>query len=109
MVKHQVARFQVWLVELNPTRGREINKTRPCIVISPNEMVALSTVLVAPMTTKGFKFPCRVECDFDGKKGLILLDQIRAVDKLRLVKNLGIIDNNTQVKLCECLQEMFSY
>ncbi len=109
MVKSQIIRFHVWLVELSPTKGREINKTRPCIVISPNEMAALSTVLVAPMTTKGFEFPCRVECDFDGKKGLILLDQIRAVDKSRLVKNLGIIDSNTQIKLCECLQELFSY
>ena len=109
MVKSQIVRFHVWLVELSPTKGREINKTRPCIVISPNEMEALSTVLVAPMTTKGFEFPCRVECDFGGKKGLILLDQIRAVDKSRLVKNLGIIDSNTQIKLCECLQELFSY
>jgi mRNA interferase MazF len=109
MVRHQVARFEVWLVELSPTKGREINKKRPCIVISPNEMAALSTVLVAPMTTKGFEFPCRVECEFEGKKGLILLDQIRAVDKSRLVKNLGVIDNNTQVKLCGCLQELFLY
>ncbi len=109
MVKSQIVRFHVWLVELSPTKGREINKTRPCIVISPNEMTALSTVLVAPMTTKGFEFPCRVECDFGGKNGLILLDQIRAVDKSRLVKNLGIIDSNTQIKLCECLQELFSY
>ena len=109
MVKSQIVRFHVWLVELSPTKGREINKTRPCIVISPNEMAALSTVLVAPMTTKGFEFPCRVECDFGGKNGLILLGQIRAVDKSRLVKNLGIIDSNTQIKLCECLQELFSY
>ena len=109
MVKSQIIRFHVWLVELSPTKGREINKTRPCIVISPNEMIALSTVLVAPMTTKGFEFPCRVECNFGGKNGLILLDQIRAVDKSRLVKNLGIIDSNTQIKLCECLQELFSY
>jgi len=109
MVSRQVGRFEVWLVELSPTKGREINKTRPCVVISPNEMAALSTVLIAPMTTKGFEFPCRVECEFEGKKGLILLDQIRAVDKSRLVKNLGVIGNNTQVKLCGCLQELFSY
>ena len=109
MVISEVTRFQVCLVELNPTKGREINKTRPCIVISPNEMAALSTVLVAPMTTKGFEFPCRVECNFGGKKGLILLDQIRAVDKSRLVKRLGVIDDRTQVELCKCLQELFSY
>lgn len=69
-----IQRFEIWLVSLNPTKGREINKTRPCVVISPNEMSALSTVIVALMTTKGFKYPCRVECEFTGKKGLILLD-----------------------------------
>ena len=104
-----VARFQVWLVTLNPTQGKEINKTRPCVVISPNELSALSTVLVAPMTTKGFDFPCRIRCDFKGKNGLILLDQIRAVDKIRLVKKLGAIDENTQVELCSALQELFAY
>jgi mRNA interferase MazF len=104
-----VIRFQVWLVSLNPTKGREINKTRPCVVISPNEMMALSTVLVAPMTTKGFDFPCRIKCKFKNKNGLILLDQIRAVDKTRLVKELGSIDENTQIELCNALQELFAY
>ncbi len=104
-----IARFQVWLVALNPTKGKEINKTRPCLIISPNEMITLSTVLFAPMTTQGIEFPCRVECEFKGKKRLILLDQIRAIDKSRLVKNLGVIDDKTQVKLCECLQELFAY
>ena len=104
-----VTRFQVWLVSLNPTKGREINKTRPCVVISPNEMAALSTVLVAPMTTKGFDFPCRITCKFKGKNGLILLDQIRAVDKTRFIKKLGSIDSNTQVELCNALQELFAY
>lgn len=102
-------RFDVWLVNLNPTKGREINKTRPCVVISPNEMSALSTVLMAPMTTKGFEFPCRVSCDFKGKRGLILLDQIRAVDKSRLMKRLGTVSAETQQELCACLQEMFEY
>lgn len=102
-------RFDVWLVDLNPTRGREINKTRPCVVISPDEMSALSTVLMAPMTTKGFVFPCRIECQFKGKTGLILLDQIRVIDKSRLVKKLGMISTNTQKKLCACLQELFAY
>ncbi|HED14726.1 MAG TPA: type II toxin-antitoxin system PemK/MazF family toxin [Gammaproteobacteria bacterium] len=104
-----VKRFDVWLVDLNPTKGREINKTRPCVVISPNEMSTLSTVLMAPMTTKGFEFPCRIKCRFKGKNGLILLDQIRAVDKSRLVKRLGTIGTKTQVDLCSCLQEMFEY
>ncbi len=102
-------RFEVWLVDLNPTKGREINKTRPCVVISPNEMSALSTVLMAPMTTKGFEFPCRVPCKFKEKSGLILLDQIRAVDKSRLVKKLGAVSTKTQKELCSCLKEMFEY
>ena len=104
-----VKRFDVWLVDLNPTKGREINKTRPCVVISPNEMSALSTVLMAPMTTKGFEFPCRIKCRFKGKSGLILLDQIRAIDKSRLVKKLGTISAKTQMELCSCLQEMFEH
>ena len=107
MVK--VRRFDIWLVDLNPTKGREINKTRPCVVLSPNEMSALSTVLMAPMTTKGFEFPCRIACRFKGKKGLILLDQIRAIDKSRLVKKLGVVSRKTQVELCSGLQEMFEY
>ena len=105
----QISRFQVWLVALNPTKGREINKTRPCLIISPDEMQALSTVLVAPMTTKGFDFPCRVACHFKDKSGLILLDQIRAVDKSRLIKKLGTIDKNIQPHICETLQELFAY
>ena len=104
-----VTRFQVWLVSLNPTKGKEINKTRPCVVISPNEMSALSTVLVAPMTTKGFDFPCRIKCKFKNKNGLILLDQVRAIDKSRLVKNLGSINEKNQVELCNTLQELFAY
>lgn len=107
MVK--TSRFEVWLVALNPTKGREINKTRPCIIISPDEMTSLSTVLVAPMTTKGFEFPFRIECTFKDKKGLILLDQTRAVDKSRLVKKLGVIEKNTQIIICDCLQEMYAY
>jgi len=102
-----VKRFDVWLVGLNPTKGREINKTRPCIVISPNEMSALSTVIMAPMTSKGFEFPCRIKCRFKGKSGLILLDQIRAVDKSRLIKPLGTISAKVQLEICSCLQEMF--
>ena len=104
-----ISRFQIWLVSLNPTKGKEIIKTRPCVVISPNEMSALSTVLVAPMTTKGFDFPCRLAYNFKGKNGLILLDQIRTVDKTRLVKKLGAIDKDTQVELCKTLQELFAY
>ncbi|MDV6348191.1 type II toxin-antitoxin system PemK/MazF family toxin [Nitrosomonas sp. Is35] len=105
----KVSRFQVWLVQLDPTQGSEINKTRPCVVISPDELSALSTMLMAPMTSRGFEFPCRVACSFKKKQGLILLDQIRAVDKTRLVSKLGVIDEATQIELCQRLQEMFAY
>ena len=109
MVKNNISRFDVWLVQLNPTKGKEINKTRPCIVISPNEISALSTVIVAPMTTKGFDFPCRISCKFKSKDGLLLLDQIRAVDKTRLVKKLGVIDKKIQKSICVTMQELFAY
>ena len=105
----KILRFQVWLVQLDPTQGSEINKTRPCVVISPDELSALSTALMAPMTTTGFEFPCRVACTFKGKHALILLDQIRAVDKTRLVSKLGVIDETTQVELCLRLQELFAF
>jgi len=104
-----IKRFEVWLVDLNPTRGKEINKTRPCVVVSPNEMAALSTVLMAPMTTKGFEFPSRIICKFKNKKGLILLDQMRAIDKSRLIKKLGTISEKTKTEVCSILQEMFAY
>lgn len=102
-------RFQVWFVQLDPTPGREINKTRPCVIVSPDEMSALSTVIVAPMTTKGFDFPCRVSCTFQNEQGLILLDQMRAVDKVRLTKKLGSLSKETQEEICNCLQEMFNF
>jgi mRNA interferase MazF len=103
-----VNRFDIWLVSLNPTQGKEINKTRPCVVVSPDELSPLATVLIAPMTSQGFALPCRVSCTFMEKEGLILLDQIRAVDKSRLVKKLGVIDEMTQTQLCETLQALFA-
>ena len=105
----EVKRFEVYLVNLDPTVGREIKKTRPCLVISPDEMNHfISTVIVAPMTTKSRKYPTRVICKFKGKSGEIVLDQIRTVDKQRLVKKLGSIDPGTQHKTLSVLQEMFS-
>ena len=105
----KIIRFQVWRVQLNPVQGKEIKKTRPCVIVSPDEMSSLSTVIVAPMTKKGFDYPCRVKCLFNGKNGRILLDQIRAVDKSRLIKYLGDLDDSIQVELCLRLQEMFAY
>src|SRR3972149_4488757 len=87
-----VKRFEVYLINLDPTVGREIQKTRPCLVVSPDEMNRyISTVIIAPMTTKGRDSPSRVNCRFQGKDGQIVLDQLRTVDKARLVKRLGKI------------------
>ena len=104
-----VNRFDVYLINLDPTVGHEIKKTRPCLIISPDEMNHyISTVIVAPMTTKGRKYPSRITCSFQGKKGQIILDQIRTVDKVRLVKQLGTISKNAQEKTLKTLQEMFA-
>ena len=109
MVKPEVHRFDIWSVQLDPTQGSEIKKTRPCVVISPDEMSSLKTAIVAPMTSTGFNFPTRIPCSFQGKKGLILLDQIRAVDKSRLTKKLGVISKSAQVRTINCLQELFAF
>jgi mRNA interferase MazF len=102
-------RFEVYLVNLDPTVGSEIKKTRPCLIVSPNEMNRhIATVIVAPMTTKGTGYPTRVACQFEGKEGQIVLDQLRTVDKKRLVKRLGQIDRQTQHKVLETLAEMFA-
>jgi mRNA interferase MazF len=88
-----VKRFEVYLITLDPTVGDEIQKTRPCLVISPNEMNRyISTVMIAPMTTKGRVYPSRVTCRFQAKEGQIVLDQIRTVDKTRLIKRLGQLE-----------------
>lgn len=102
-------RFDVWLVPLDPIIGREIKKTRPCIIISPDEISQLSTLIIAPLTSKGFGYPTRVKCQFQNKSGLILLDQLRSVDKKHLVKKLGALDVQTQQKICTSLQEMFAF
>ena len=104
-----VTRFDVFLVVLDPTVGSEIQKTRPCVVISPDEMnLHLATAIIAPMTTKGKLYPSRVPVHFEGKDGLIILDQIRTVDKTRLVRKLGSIDSEEQKAVLSILVEMFS-
>ena len=106
MVTH---RFDVFLISLDPTRGSEIRKTRPCLIISPDEMNDhIRTVIVAPMTTKGRLYPSRVPCTFQGKRGQVVLDQIRTVDKTRLVRRLGIISVTVRQKVLDALQEMFA-
>ena len=102
-------RFDVFLVNLDPTVGSEIQKTRPCVVISPDEMNRyISTVIVAPMTTKGGAYPTWVICQFQGKAGQIVLDQIRTIDKTRLVKKLGQIGLDQQRAVLDTLAEMFA-
>ena len=104
-----VTRFDVFLISLDPTRGSEIRKTRPCLVISPDEMNGnIRTVIVAPMTTKRKDYPTRVLCTFKGKSGQIVLDQIRTVDKTRLIRRLGRISPVTQRNVLVLLQELFA-
>jgi mRNA interferase MazF len=104
-----VKRFEIYLVNLNPTIGVEIQKRRPCLIISPNEMnFNVKTAIIAPMTTKVREFPTRITCQFEGKSGFIVLDQIRAVDKVRLIKKLGEIDGETSLEVLEKLQEIFA-
>lgn len=103
-------RFDVYLVNLDPTIGSEIRKSRPCLIISPDEMNRhISTVIVAPMTTKGRKnYPTRVLCSFKGKDGQVVLDQIRTIDKARLIQRLGKIAATTQKEVLTVLAEIFA-
>ena len=102
-------RGEIWLVNLDPTVGSEIRKTRPCVVLSPAEMHEhLRTVIVAPMTTKGRAAPFRINMTHGGRKGLILLDQMRAVDKIRLAKKLGAVSAKTLTSALSTLQEVFT-
>lgn len=104
-----VRRFEIYWVNLDPTVGSEIRKTRPCLIISPDEMNRhIGTVIIAPMTTKGKNYPTRVECEFEGKSGEIVLDQLRTVDKKRLVKKAGRINKETQELVLLALAEMFA-
>jgi mRNA interferase MazF len=104
-----ISRFEVHLVALAPTVGRAIRKTRPCLVVSPDEMNHnIRTSIVAPMTTKGRGYPTRVSCRFGGKTSQIVLDRIRTVDQARLVKKLGRIDAPTAERVLGVLQEMFA-
>ncbi|MEY5028174.1 MAG: mRNA interferase PemK [Pseudomonadota bacterium] len=104
-----VKRGEIWLINLDPTVGSEIRKTRPCVVVSPVEMNEhLRTVIVAPMTSQGFDAPFRPALTFQGTNGRILLDQIRTVDKARLVKKLGTLSAQTHQKVLKTLQELFA-
>jgi mRNA interferase MazF len=102
-------RFDVYLVALDPTFGSEIQKTRPCVVVSPDEMNrAIATLIVAPMTTRGRPYPTRVACRFEGKDGQIVLDQLRTVDKRRLLNHLGKLASDEQEEVLDVLAAMFA-
>ena len=102
-----INQYDVYLVELDPTKGDEIQKTRPCLIISPNEMNHnIGTVIIAPMTTKSNHYPTRVELKFLRKKGWIVLDQIRTIDKQRVIKKIGKIENKEITKVKEIIKEM---
>ena len=104
-----IHRGEVFLVDLNPARGGEIRKTRPCVVVSPDELNAhLRTFIVAPLTTGGHPYPYRVSCRFGGKSGHVVLDQIRAVDQERLVRRLGRLPPAAVGRALAVLQEMFT-
>lgn len=104
-----IKRFDIFLINLDPTIGSEIRKTRPCVVVSPDEMNRhINTVIIAPMTTRGTSYPTRVACRFKSKQGQIVLDQIRTVDKTSLVRKLGKFVGETQTRVLSILEEMFS-
>lgn len=104
-----IRRFDIFLVNLDPTIGREIQKTRPCVIISPDEMNRyIGTVIVAPMTMKGRSYPTRIPCHFQNKDGQIVLDQIRTVDKIQLVKHLGQISPQEQKAVLDTLAVLFA-
>jgi len=105
-----VNRFDVHLINLDPTVGSEIQKTRPCVIISPDEMNRhIRTVTVAPLTAAGKAYPTRIPCEFKKKKGQIVLDQIWTIDKKRLIKNLGTLGAETQFKVISVLQRLFAF
>ena len=109
MVRSIVSRGEIWLINLDPTKGSEIKKTRPCLIVSPQEMnVYLHTVIIAPMTTKARAAEFRVPITHDKKQGLILLDQIRTIDKTRLVKKIGSSSPKTLQASLRILQEAFA-
>lgn len=109
MVDRPVQRGDVYLVELEPTRGREIRKTRPCLVVSPDELNSYwQTLIVAPMTSGGHPYPFRVACRFERRRGHIVLDQIRSVDRERLQRRLGTLPPAVVSQALATLQEMFA-
>ena len=108
MVEELMKRFDVWLVMKKPDNSRVVDNLGLCTIVAPDELKDLPSILVAPMTTLSESLPSRIECRFDDAKGYIMVDQLRAIDKFCFIKKLGELDSETQVKLCDCLQEFFA-
>ena len=109
MKREDVRRGDVFLVSLDPARGGEIQKVRPCVIVSPDELNSyLRTFIVAPLTTGGHPYPFRVPCRFEGRSGYVVIDQIRTVDRERLVRRLGKLSTSTLGRVLAILQEMFT-
>ena len=109
MIVEHGSRGDIYLVALNPTRGSEIRKTRPCVIVSPDELnLHLRTLIVAPLTIGGHQYPFRVRCTFDGKDGYVVADQLRVIDRERLVKPLGRLSETSLHELLRVLQAMFA-
>ncbi len=105
-----VERFDVYLVNLDPTIGSEIQKIRPCLVISPDEMNRnIRTVIIAPMTSAQKEYPTRVSCTFRKKQGQIVLDQLRTIDKTRLIQKVGTVDSKAKLEVISVLQRLFTF
>lgn len=105
-----VKRFEVWNVELNPTKGSEINKILPCLIVSPNEVNKfLNTVIIVPLTRTIKPYPTRQNCQFKGQDGQLVIDQIRCIDKSRLISKLGAMDVKTSKDACSLIIETFKY
>ncbi len=105
-----IRRFEVWLINLDPTIGKEIKKTRPCLIISPDEANKyLETIIGAPMTTTIRNYPTRIRCVFQKKSGQVAIDQIRSLDKTRLIKKLGTLNEQVRKAVCETLLEYFAF
>jgi mRNA interferase MazF len=108
VVTQEVRRGEVFLIDLNPARGSEIRKTRPCAVVSPDDLNQhLRTFIVAPLTTGGHPYPFRVPCQFEGKRGHVVLDQIRTIDRERIIRRLGRLTPATLQRVLSTLQEIF--
>ena len=101
-------RFEVWLVMKNSENGRVIDNLGLCVIVTPEELINLPSIMAAPMTTSSANLPSRIECDFESTKGYIMVDQIRALEKSSFIKKLGELEIEAQISLCDCIQEFFA-